>query len=200
MNKTFFILLIFCFGCNSEKKELPKEFENTEKHFIEFLNRYILLPNEFKNSSLGEFESLVEANLIEGENANIQLNALKNLKKHSPDLEIFIDENNYSNTISFELADKVEFDESVVSYYFKLLEEQLQISTSRTGIKYESLESDFIKLKYLKAIKLRFKQTFNGNVKYSTQYIISYKLKTFDIIVTNIEDLDYQFILQSFSN
>ncbi|APY00533.1 hypothetical protein BWR22_09445 [Lacinutrix venerupis] len=179
---------------------MPREFADTEKHRIEFLNSYILLPNQFKKSNLEEFESLVNSDQTNSEYASIQLNGLKNIKKYSPDLEIFIDKNNYSNTISFELGETVEFDEGVVPYYSYLLENQLQISTSKTGIKYESLESDFIKLKYLKAIKLKFKQTFDGNVKYFTQYIISYKLKTFNVIVTNIEDLDYQFILQSFSN
>ena len=200
MKRTFFILFILVLACNSDKKELSKEFEKTEKYHIEFLNSYILLPNEFKKSNLEEFESLINANQTESKNANIQRNGLKDLKKYSPDLEVFIDENNYLNTISFQLGETIDFDKSVVPYYSNLLEEELQDSASITGIKYEDLESDFIKLKHLKAIKLKFKQTFNGDVKYFTQYIISYKLKTFDMIVTNIEDLDYEFILKSFSN
>ncbi|MFD2724599.1 hypothetical protein [Hyunsoonleella rubra] len=190
-------LLIFL-NCKSDKKELPAEFKNSKLHLIEFLEKKIYLPNEFEKSTIETVVEIIKNSPDQNELSEFELNKLNSFKKMGETVEIFIKNDNYKNNISFQPGNYVELTKEAVEVYVDLLENHLFVESESYGIKRKRLESKFLKYGISSIVKVKYHQTFNEEELYLTQYLVTYKLKTFGIIVTSETDNDYQYILKNF--
>lgn len=200
LTKTLYLILILLFACDSTKKELPSEFANTELQLIGFLEKKIYLPKNYRKITFEEYSEVLNQMPDKDVSLQLQYENFNNLKNKGAKFEIFVDERNIQNYISFMLGEYIVLDKSNVNLYVNMLEEQVFSKLADYGIEYTRLENKFISLKNTKAIKVKYEEELNGIKSYITQYIITYKFQTFSINVTNEKGNDYQFILKNFSS
>jgi hypothetical protein len=192
------ITLLLVIGCKSEKKETLSENNETELQQIEFLAKEIHFPENYRKTSLEEvtevFKQIPNPNGYEV----AYMNGLQNLKNFNVKFEVFTEKENFMNSIWFMLGEYIPLDKSIVNTYVNMLEQQLLPQTEKFGIEYKRLESKLLTNKNTKAIKVKYQQILNGNKRYLTQYLVTYKLKTFSFVVSNKENIDYQFMTKNF--
>lgn len=185
-------------SCKTDKKKLPEEFEQTNTFKIEFLNRDVRLPNHYIKTT---FEHILEF-IKQGEhNDELTLSAhQKNilLQNFGHEFEVFVDENNYLNTITFMSGKYMKLDKNVLSSYVEVLESQISKQSIEFNIQNTITEREFLTYGQTKIIKVKFQQISAEETKYLTQYLITLGINTFSIAVVNGEDADYQFILENF--
>ncbi|MEC3906149.1 hypothetical protein VOI54_03910 [Tamlana sp. 2201CG12-4] len=192
-----FILITFI-SCKSDKKEIAPEFKDSNLQLVEFLEKKIYLPKGFKKSSIEMFAELIENSPNKNELTEYELRKLENFKKMGESIEIFIQEDNYRNNISFQLGDYVQLTKEAVEVYVDLLENHLFVESESFGVERKRLESKFLSYGNSKVVKVKYLQTFGVEKIYLTQYLVTYKLKTFGIIISSETDNDYQYILNNF--
>ena len=199
MKKTIlFISILLILSCKSEKKENTSKINNTELHLIEFLDKRIDFPKNYRKTSLEEISKSFEQNSAPNGFEESYVNGLRNLLNMNAKFEIFSEKENDMNSIWFLLGEYIPLDKSIVNPYVNMMETQLLTQTEKYGIEYKRLESKFLTNMNTKTIKIKYEQILNGNKRYLTQYLISYKLKTFSIYVSNEKNIDYQFITKNF--
>lgn len=191
------ILLIFI-NCKSDEKEIPTEFKDSNLQLIEFLEKKIYLPKDFKRSSIETVAELVKNSPDVNELSEYELQKLENLKKMEQTVEMFIKNDNYKNNISFQSGNYVELTKEAVEVYVDLLENHLFVESKSFGVERKRLESKFLTYGISKVVKVKYLQTFGEEKIYLTQYLVTYKLKTFGIIIASESDNDYQYILKNF--
>lgn len=113
-------------------------------------------------------------------------------------VEIFIENGNYRNNISFQKGNYVELTKEAVEVYVDLLENRLFVESESFGVERKRLESKFLKYGISKVVKVKYLQTYGEEKIYLTQYLVTYKVNTFGIIVASESDNDYQYILKNF--
>lgn len=191
------ILLIFI-NCKSDEKEIPTEFKDSNLQLIEFLEKKIYLPKDFKRSSIETVAELVKNSPDVNELSEYELQKLENLKKMEQTVEMFIKNDNYKNNISFQSGNYVELTKEAVEVYVDLLENHLFVESKSFGVERKRLESKFLTYGISKVVKVKYLQTFGEEKIYLTQYLVTYKLKTFGIIIASESDNNYQYILKNF--
>ena len=92
----------------------------------------------------------------------------------------------------------MELTKEAVEVYVDLLENRLFVQSESFGVERKRLESKFLKYGISKVLKVKYLQTYGKENIYLTQYLVTYKLKTFGIIVASETDNDYQYILKNF--
>ncbi|WP_299224416.1 hypothetical protein [uncultured Psychroserpens sp.] len=193
----FSIVIIIC-NCESNKKNNHNPINKDNIHLVHFLERKVYLPNNFKRSSIETFTELIKSSIDLDTLSNYELERLNNLSKLNENVEIFIGNNNYLNSISFQSSPYFEFGKEAVAMYVDLLENQLLVEPRSRGVEFERLESKYLKYGISKIVKVKYLQRDGNRTGYLTHYLISYKLYTFGIIVSNEHGNDYQFILRNF--
>ncbi|WP_299215266.1 hypothetical protein [uncultured Aquimarina sp.] len=193
------LTLILILSCKSEKKEVSEEFKNTEWQLITFLEKKIRLPINYEKTTIEEIFAKMESLENPDGFVELQYNRLNILKNAGAEFEIFVEKDNVMNSISFMLGPYVPLDNSVVSTYVNMVEGQILPQSKEFGLKYKRTESKFLKYKNAEIIKVKYEQINEQNKRFVTQYLITYKLKTFTMVVINKNDTDFQFLLKNFS-
>lgn len=192
-----FILLLFL-GCKSDKKEIPSEFKDSNLELVEFLEKKIYLPKDFEKTTIETVTELIKNSPELNELSEYEIQKLENFKKMGQTVEIFIKNGDYRSNISFQKGNYVELTKEAVEVYVDLLENRLFVKTESFGVERKRLESKFLNYGISKVVKVKYLQTFRDEKIYLTQYLVTYKLKTFGIIVASESDNDYQYILKNF--
>jgi len=192
------IILFLILSCKSDKKDLPSEFKDTEQHFIEFLEREIRLPNEYEKNTIEQMFFIRESYDNPDGFVELQYKRLNSLQNSGAEFKIFTEKGDFINTISFMLGKYIPLDKSVVNRYVNILEQQILPESTEFGFEYKRLESKFITLKNTKIIKVKYEQTNQGKKLFMTQYLITYRYKTFSMIIINKKDIDFQYLLKNF--
>ncbi len=192
-----FILLVFL-SCKSDKKEIPSEFKDSNLQLVEFLEKKIYLPKDFEKTTIETVAELIKNSPDLNELSEYEIQKLENFKKMGQTVEIFIKNGNYRNNISFQKGNYVELTKEAVEVYVDLLENRLFVESEQFGVERKRLESKFLNYGISKIVKVKYLQTFGEEKIYLTQYLVTYKLKTFGIIVASESDNDYQYILKNF--
>jgi len=199
MKKLLLVLMILNFSCSTKTKESINEFDLTNSHKLEFLNKNIYLPKNYKATTV---EELINARKVDGKYESFQTiqNAkLYEQKRIGEKFEIFCEKSNLKNSIIFQLGEYIPLNKRLISPYVISLEKDVISELSKYNIGLERLEAKFITSKNTKSIKIKHRLIFDDKSIYLTQYIVTYKLNTFSIVVTNEKNIDYQLILKNFS-
>ncbi|WP_418512021.1 hypothetical protein [Corallibacter sp.] len=192
-----FIILIFL-SCKSDKNEIPPEFKDSNLQLVEFLEKKIYIPKDFKKTSIETVAELIKNSPDLNELSEYEFQKLENFKKMGQTVEMFIKDGNYKNNISFQSGNYVELTKEAVEVYVDLLENHLFVESESFGVERKRLESKFLTYGISKVVKVKYLQTFGEEKIFLTQYLVTYKLKTFGIIVASESDSDYQYILKNF--
>jgi len=191
-------LLLIIISCQSDKKSNPNPLNENNFHLVNFLEKKVYLPNDFKRFSIETFAELIKNSSDSDVLNKYELERLENFKQMNENVEIFIGNNDYLNSISFQSSPYFEFGKEAVAMYVDLLENNLFVEPRSRGIEFERLESKYLKYGISKIVKVKYLRKHENEKNYLTQYLISYKLKTFAITVANQHGNDYQFILRNF--
>ncbi|TKS57187.1 hypothetical protein [Mesohalobacter halotolerans] len=198
MKKILLLILIIFLSCKKDKKKLPAEFKQTNTFQIEFLKRKISLPNNYEKTT---FEDILDF-IKKGEHNDSLIKSAhqKNimLQNFGHEFEVFADENNYLNTITFMSGKYVKLDKNVLKSYVEVLKNQISNQSTEYNIQNKITEKEFLTYGKTKVIKVKFQQISADETKYLTQYLITIGINTFSIAIVNEENTDYQFILENF--
>lgn len=199
MKKILLLLtLLLIIGCKSDKKETLSGSNDTELHLIEFLGTEIHFPKNYEKTNLEEVSEIFRQIPTPNGYEAAYTNGLQNLKNFDAEFEIFAEKQNYMNSIWFMNGEYIPLDKSIVNTYVNMVEQQLLPQKEKFGIEYNRLESKFLTNKNTKAIKVKYEQKINDQKRYLTQYLVTYKLKTFSFIVSNEKNIDHQFMTKNF--
>ncbi len=186
------LLLIFVSACDDEKKE------HSELQQIQFLEKNIHFPVNYQKCNFDQYAEIYDK-IEQLDQHDIQLmSAINGLQVMGAQFELFYEKGNTSNLIWLVPGEYIPLDKSMVTVYANMLDQQLAPQLAESGIEYNRLEKKFISINQTKAIKIKLEQIYNGKSRFLTQYLISYKLKTFLLTVSNDKNIDYQFILRNF--
>jgi len=200
MKKLLLFLIILNFSCSTKTKESIDEFDLTNSHKLEFLNKNIYLPKNYEATTIEDF---INAHIVDGKIDSFQKNQQANLykqKRNGVKFEIFCEKSNLKNSIIIQLGEYTPLDKRRVNPYVNNLEKTVLSEWSKYYIYYERLEAKFITSKNTKSIKIKYRIIIDGKNTFMTQYIVTSKSNTFSIVVTNEKNIDYQFVLKNFSN
>ncbi len=194
------LLLLGITNCDSNQKKRSNTVDKSNFHRVEFLDMNVFLPDNFKKSSYEAYTELIKNETDLDTLTNYELERLNNLKQMDDGHELFIYDGDYLNTITFQSSPYFDFDKSAVSFYVNQLESINFVEPRSRGIEFDRLESKFLKYGNSKIIKVKYRQTFGNKIRFLTQYIITYKLKTFGITVTNQYGDDHKVLLSNFKS
>jgi len=192
-------LIILNLSCSTKTKKSGNDFDLTNSHKLEFLNKNIYLPKNYKATTV---EELIIARKVDGKFESfqtIQNEKLYEQKRSGEKFEIFCDKNNLKNSIIFSPGEYMPLNKNLISPYVIRLEKDVKPELSKHNIGLERLESKFITSENTKSIKIKHRLIFDDKNIYLTQYIVTYKFNTFSIVVSNEKNIDYKFILKNFS-
>lgn len=199
MKKTYFLVLIYIFAsCNNNSKQVKSSdltAINYKEEFIEFLEREILIPENY---------SLISPDILK--NKLMELNAESKLLKHieysidklkglSYEFVLYADNDNLNNLILIQSSDYIPLSERVSNMYFEMLENQINSESLKTQIKSTKIETKYINTATANVIKSKYLQESDGVKKYMTQYIVTSERKTFGIVAGNFENIDFDEII-----
>ncbi|MBO6606707.1 hypothetical protein [Psychroserpens sp.] len=196
----FLLVLLMLSSCNSNQKEGSNTIDKSNLHHVDFLEMKVFLPDNYKKSSFEAYTEIIKNETDLDTLTNYELQRLNNLKQMDEGHELFIHDGDYLNTITFQSSPYFEFDKSAVSFYVNQLETMNFVEPRSRGIEFDRLESKFLKYGNSKIIKVKYLQSFGDKKRYLTQYIITYKLKTFGITITNLDGDDHKVILSNFKS
>jgi hypothetical protein len=198
MKKILLLILITFLSCKTDKKKLPAEFEQTNTFQIEFLKREIRLPNNYEKTTFEDILDFIKKS--EHNDSLIKSAHQKNilLQNFGHEFEVFADEDNYLNTITFMSGKYVKLDKNVLKSYVEALKNQISIQSTEYNIQNKITEKEFLTYGKTKVIKVKFQQISADETKYLTQYLITVGINTFSIAIVNDENTDYQLILENF--
>lgn len=198
MKRLILIFLIIIVSCESNNKTQPNPLNQNNYHLVEFLDKKVYLPDNFKKTTFETFEELIKSKTDLDTLSNYEFERINSLKNLDNSIELFVGNNDFQNNISFQESPYFDFDKDAVALYVDILENNLFLEPKSRGIEFERLESKFLRYGLSKIIKVKYLRKFEFEEIYLTQYLVSYKLKTFGIIVANKHGNDYQFILKNF--
>lgn len=198
-NTVFFLfgLLVFmiCITCRSEKEHYSEDQSDFELMQIDFLDKRIFLPRSYKKVNLNEVEEMIRQNPELGSTDRLFYDAIMQTDNEFGPPELFMESEDQLSAIVFTPGEYIPLGKELVSPYVNMLESNM-LKSEFSPVR---LESKFITLKNATAIKVKYEQHIPTGKRYLTQYIVTYGLKTFSIMVLNDENKDLRVVLNNFS-
>ena len=148
--------------------------------------------------TLEEYSELVRLNANGIEEVESAAEKLEQLSGSGP-MVVFADEKLVYNSIVIQLGEYIPLDVPRAKQIISFLNSQLIEQTSSQDLNKKLLEKKFMNTGAAQIIKFKYSESAYGRIiGYATQYLITYKGKTFAINIKNTSEDDYQFILQDF--
>ena len=194
----FAILLLLLLSCKSEPKKLPDEFKDTELRLISFLNKKVRLPSEYKVLTIEQLLTLMDQERLPDELVQLQFERLKSMQSSGTKFELFVDDFNFLNTITFTAGEYIPLHKEMVNPFVHQLENQILSQLEAEGIEHKRLETKFLTYSKTKVIKVKYMQSNGVQERYITQYVITSGLNTFSMVVINNDNIDFQYVLKNF--
>lgn len=189
------MLLASCNNNSKQNKSSNLTVINYKEEFIEFLEREILIPENY---------SLISPDILK--NKLMELNTESKLLKHIEysieklkglpyEFVLFADNENLNNIILIQSSDYIPLNERVSNLYFEMLDNQIKSESLKVQIKSTKIETQFITTASANVIKAKYLQELDGVKKYMTQYIVTSERKTLGIVAGNFENIDFDEII-----
>lgn len=192
------LTVIFIVGCNTTTKESKSSFEGYALQSIGFLKKQGYFPQNYEKVNLNELGEMIRQNPdLDPISKQYYQMALLAHKETGKTAVLFADTFDKRNCIWLIPATYFPLNKKMVSQYVNLLENSIIPDAEQSGITYERIESKFITRGTLQAIKVKFRQEFEGTERYLTQYIITRNLETFSMTVSDKINEDHQKILKT---
>jgi len=185
------IMLVCCKRDNQERLKL----KDHKSFKVDFVGQEVNLPNSYENIALDDYLLVIE-NYIDDESVIESIyDKYYTLKLMDSDFEIFVDTENYLNSITFMSSKYMHINKKVFNDYAEMLNNNIK---SQPDTEQKIIEKKLLTYGTTKVIKVKINQTNEGITNYVTQYIITYSNKTFSIAVNNTQNLDFQYMLKNF--
>ncbi|WP_405570948.1 hypothetical protein [Winogradskyella sp. Asnod2-B02-A] len=196
----FFVFVGFL-NCNSKKNSESTESLNAKLQRIDLLNLKIKIPNNYDKISSNYFSDILENSIYSNEFTEYELKSMDRFRKFGSNAEIFVDNDDITNVIIFHRADYIKMSKEALELYIEMVDGNIFADAELKGIEYKRLEGKFLNYGLAEVVKVKFSQTYHQDEStktYLTNYLVSHNLKSFGIIVINNENIDFQYILDTF--
>ncbi|WP_025742820.1 hypothetical protein [Aquimarina pacifica] len=181
------VLLVSC-------EFVPKEskFSKYKKNTIEFRNNTIVLKSGYLKTSTEEFKSRVDSLPNDSKFKKLALEELKKVEEKKVDYEIFADQNNIANYVFIYTCDFYEFDEHRAAKVVQAMNNQLKDEATNQEVRYRRIHGRFFFTPTSKVIKLKYLKAYKSERKFQTEYIVSSKSGGVGLLISNLEDIDFE--------
>ncbi|MBC6998935.1 hypothetical protein [Cytophaga sp. FL35] len=197
MKYTLILTLLVFICCNNPKKSSDGfEAKNFNEHHIDFLDGYILLPKTYERTTPeGLRENLLKT--VQVPKLKDQINkGIDNLKTAPYGFAVFAEKGNYANYIWIRKGEYVPLDKEIANQYMGMLSERIGQEWGAIGADYKRLENKFMQTNKADIVKIKYRSEIDGIVGFQTQFLISSKLKTFDFLVVNQQNEDFEQLIK----
>lgn len=183
---------LFYFSCEPKGKQL-NTLANHSWVKVDFANCYLQLPNFVKEKSIDEIKEIIHAddtNLYD--TVRISNDLLNMLEELEEEYQVMLDTRNNRNLIYAVDCEYIKFSKELSGLLLGKFEKELVDNWVMQGKPYEKLDARYFQGARAQLIKMKFRLVSHTYESYYTQYIISNKLKTFQIVVVGTESDDYE--------
>lgn len=192
--KKFLLLMIttlLLVGCEliSEKKN---GFSKFSKNKIEFKNNTIVLTSDYVKATPEEFRTRIDSLKNKPKFKTVALQELKKVEDKKVDFELFVDDTNVENYVFIYTCDFYQFDEHRAARVVQTLSDQLQDEANIQEVKYKRIHGRFFFTPTSKVVKLKYLKAYKKDRKFQTEYIISSKSGGIGLLISNLEDIDFE--------
>lgn len=187
------ILIISC-GESEQKKE-----GGLDGHTMVNINSHqlkIYLPNHYKYIPIEVLHAFMKEQ-IEAKHQDLgkRLDKLEKENAFTSDYAFFMDSTNTQNVIGFEKGPHMPLTKPQAVQHISMRKGQLEDRWKQKGIMYRFIDSRFANGKNFQRVKIRYEVFFPKKPYFMTEYLISTDKKTVRITVKNVEDKDYQYLI-----
>jgi hypothetical protein len=195
MKKIVLVFVSFAIVCCKPNNQESLEIKNHKGFDVDLVNREVELPDVYEKITIDDYLLVIE-NYIDNESVIESIyDKYYSLKLMDSDFELFVDTENYLNSITFMSSEYMHINKTVFNHYTEILSKNMK---SQIDAEQEMIEKKLLNYGNTKVIKVKIKQTYNAVTKYVTQYLISSRYKTFSIAITNTQNVDFQYLLKKF--
>ncbi|EZH72480.1 hypothetical protein ATO12_23825 [Aquimarina atlantica] len=192
------LIVILVVGCEF----LPKEskFSKFSKNTIEFRNNTIVLTSAYSKTSPEEFKSRLDSLKNKPKFKKVALHELKKIEDKKVDFELFVDQNNVENYVFIYTCDFYQFDEHRAARVVAALNDQLQDESNIQEVKYKRIHGRFFFTPTSKVVKLKYLKAYKKDRKFQTEYIVASKSGGIGLLISNLEDIDFESSIKRFAS
>ena len=192
---TLIIILASCSNIQNQNKSSDLIETNFKEVNIEFLDREILIPENYFLISPEILENKLKELNTESKLLKHIEYSIEKLKGLPYEFVLYADNDNLNNLILIQSSDYIPLNERVSNLYFEMLDNQIKSESLKAQIKSTKIETQFITTASANVIKAKYLQEVDGVKKYMTQYIVTSERKTFGIVAGNFENIDIDEII-----
>lgn len=193
--KKFLLLLIVTLvvGCEFLPKESKfSNFSKFSKNTIEFRNNTIVLTSGYSKTTPEDFKNRLDSLENKSKFKKVALHELKKIEDKKVDFELFVDENNVENYVFIYTCDFYQFDEHRAARVVAALNDQLQDESNIQEVKYKRIHGRFFFTPTSKVVKLKYLKAYKKDRKFQTEYIVASKSGGIGLLISNLEDIDFE--------
>jgi hypothetical protein len=202
----YLLLLSSCGGNEPKQQEQALEkkttasFDRTDhtRVAIEFLNgKTVWVPNDYERLTLDEYTARV-AQLTQGTVfAQGSVRSLELIGKAGAQVAIFVEKENVQNGfwVHEMPVPYMELSKQAATQYMGMLERELPKRAVAEGYEYEKVETKYLKTKYSRIIKMKYKYNYEDSEIYQTQYLLDANQQNIGVVVKNDAEVDFQDIV-----
>ncbi|WP_106791565.1 hypothetical protein [Aquimarina sp. Aq78] len=195
------LIVILVVGCEFLPKESKfSKFSKFSKNTIEFRNNTIVLTSGYSKTSPEEFKNRLDSLENKPKFKKVALHELKKIEDKKVDFELFVDENNVENYVFIYTCDFYQFDEHRAARVVAALNDQLQDESNVQEVKYKRIHGRFFFTPTSKVVKLKYLKAYKKDRKFQTEYIVASKSGGIGLLISNLEDIDFESSIKRFAS
>lgn len=199
-NLHIIFILAFLSSCGNEAPASKKGFSKaikikTQNISLNEIDVSLKIPAEYVSFDILEYAALVENTFENEELKQHQIKVLENLSNFPSELALYIDSTNIYNLIWVmygQALPHIELDKETAKVAVNFMKTMALKQKSDFIKEYNFTDQKRFSSKKFSYIKLKAQQKLNSYDRYLTNYLISTKANTFMLTIVNIEDLDFQ--------
>jgi len=194
--KLVVILVLILSSCKQEKENLVPKGHRSVK--LSFVDANINLPNEYVEISIDELIEVWEYAEVDSVFKENKIQWLIQLRDSPAFATMFCDSSNVDNYIYFQKGKHVFLTKEIADQYLTNVQRNLRGSSELGGFNFTKVESKINSGDEAQLIKFKYKFDPEGEerTEYRTQYLFSSKTKTFGMVVSRSDEVDFERLIR----
>jgi len=187
--RTLFALVFLIISCKDPESKQPTSDINSsqyKEHYIDFLNGYMILPPTFIETNPRKLVDLQVKQLGRPDLKEQLLKEYRGLESTTKwGFKTFVDTTDSRTYLFLRKFEYVELSKELGNQYLGLVRQSTEHQWIREDINFERLENKIVQTDKSKYIKIKYRLDKDQRITYRTQFLMTNKKETFDILVTS---------------
>ena len=190
-------LLLFIISCGESEQKQEEGLEGHRSVLLPKNGMKMFVPNNYINVTVKEYRDFINSYADTTDKlTQMNVRSLELAHPISDYVAIYLDTTDVYNRIIFNsLESYIAISKYSAEQYLKDTEELLNKLWKDLGLNSSLLESKYASGKDVQMLQLKYELYYKGESQFFTHYAISSRNKTFFISFNNVEEKDYQYLI-----